>query len=1412
MSTNKMAGNTQPTSVPNGKTNDDFADNISLTSTVEDEYPSDTEFEVEAIRAETFIDGAHVYLVEWSNFPLDQCTYEPEDHVHDELKAEWEAKKLEQDPGVSADFEQKYQAARRQKFDESLERHRRRNIKRKKLGIPTTRFYWRRVQYADSEDDLDEGTRSDDSESDDHNDDQYCEELSEPDEAEERTQIHHRAAEALIASKPTFPDKRGMEPLKTRISSVEHCQVTPAVAKARKTDTETKQKTPTRNYKPGPDGQNSEHSSRTRELPSSTGYQGSARRPTKGTSMYSLPTRPLKAVPAKPQAKQITARRTGQQSVNVFTGGKIRKKRTPSINSSQERFYPTARARRKSELYSRARDDQAPDIMNIQNFIAGTQPIALPAESTLPNRPASYTGNPLITQEVGVGTDLPTQTKRPMRTASETKSVLSSRRKSYLASESGRALKRVKSVRFTGVDDEPKISNEPRSVRFSGADEAFVSEPMDIDEASDLPFDSSTTVEVAQRTSSVSNINSTARQNVSKGITLASTSDRILNVMFKGSARENTGDFEFQSFKAFLELDCLHFGHTVLAETLMSQLGHQTLEHVFSGVVTSADDNDALESIAEHLRADRLGLFLAEAHFNVLVYPTKCDGFTLEFVGADCTSSEGNSLNFYVFASNCPIYQLIRPPGTRPTASQMEVGQELSMLFSKILGVRLSKLTNRPALGKPRNFYFAFPHRSLEWQRSFCCWLHTRDSRCKIYTNFETGSWSAFREKARQEPSVIIMHEAILPFARRFPGFWKLLQAEHVSVWQFSESPGLQRFLHSSPDGPTVQSLLSRIFSVGMAILVTPSFVLSQPQETFKLFKWFFTEQARVSHNKLVTAYNIRGYLYGIASERGSQSKLFKATRWKHMNEMDAALERNSSALTDRDVEASQRTWLEVDRWLQQQAEPNLPFSEENHIIYADPSIDPNDEQSLVNWFGWWTMRRSHVYRRFYVIGSDAFEKVSAIPGRQPLLRMSRNLQIPDYSPSIVNDPDYHSRSNETRENSVDKGSRGPLEEPDRHSWSRSQQYFRDGEGDIQSFLAQYLERTGRTKIFAFPVSHCDSKMADHFGDPRMVFNTYDQWWRFPFPWLKDASRMFNTYIAFFYTIREDWIRSNFPRGLRPQRHPWIVVYRPVEPHNKVGGYLHRKNELIIWDVRAGDELEENHSISLADLSWMQRELVRYVQLHSHEKMHGSVLERVWLGGFRAHQSRCRSTMPMDMTAEFLHLMVTDLQDTIPSPTHALPRKGYRQVHLSQTPQGVLKDPMALDQNTGDTTAREIGGHGAGKDQRIIFHPPRGSAKLRPMGMSDCTNDLFESSRLAKLRDRKVREMVYTYRPTLEWYEQQVSEGRQFEHIHVGAWKEIDNVLGISKPGRPPNSAASEQSMGFSRRSSLSSNHSISQT
>ncbi|KAJ9133518.1 hypothetical protein NKR23_g10668 [Pleurostoma richardsiae] len=122
------------------QTPDDFDDAISVTSTVEGSHDPDEEYEVEGIRDEVVDEnGATYFLVEWTGFNLDQCTWEPETNLGPDIRQMmWETKKATMSPEERARERQEVEDAQQRVLQEKLERHKRRNAARKRRGLPLT--------------------------------------------------------------------------------------------------------------------------------------------------------------------------------------------------------------------------------------------------------------------------------------------------------------------------------------------------------------------------------------------------------------------------------------------------------------------------------------------------------------------------------------------------------------------------------------------------------------------------------------------------------------------------------------------------------------------------------------------------------------------------------------------------------------------------------------------------------------------------------------------------------------------------------------------------------------------------------------------------------------------------------------------------------------------------------------------------------------------------------------------------------------------------------------------------------------------------------------------------------------------------------------------------------------------------
>ncbi|KAK2475294.1 hypothetical protein H9L39_12887 [Fusarium oxysporum f. sp. albedinis] len=88
----------------------------------------------------------------------------------------------------------------------------------------------------------------------------------------------------------------------------------------------------------------------------------------------------------------------------------------------------------------------------------------------------------------------------------------------------------------------------------------------------------------------------------------------------------------------------------------------------------------------------------------------------------------------------------------------------------------------------------------------------------------------------------------------------------------------------------------------------------------------------------------------------------------------------------------------------------------------------------------------------------------------------------------------------------------------------------------------------------------------------------------------------------------------------------------------------------------------------------------------------------------------------------------------------------------------------------------------ADEDLKIVFHAPRGKNMDRP---TKCKNHLFMHCANKRSEGYRGRTMNFVFRPTLDWYDEQVQEGRGFEHIRVMPWPAFFSKHSIEVPERP---------------------------
>jgi chromo domain-containing protein 1 len=1383
-------------------------DNISLTSTVSGHDP-DEEFEVESILAEQQIpDGTTYYLVEWAGFQLHESTWEPEWNLGNDLKAIWEQEKAKHATGELEPFNlQKFFDAKEKAAEEKADRHRRRNIKRKRLGLPLT------PPFPDGDPSSDEAVEENIIEVSDS-------ERARAPRSEARNQQRQRIFRGVPRSNSGASSESG-----TALAGSETKRPTDAGGQ----ETATKASSSAKHKHIEPPQQ-------------TIGYQGTARRPSNAQtsaapkSNTKLLTPIQTPVPSTEQLRPVarkthTAKRsTKPPAGNIFTSGKKPKARpklkdVASDPTRDPKLFDKFRYRRLVEVGSRNTEDMAPDISKMQLFditkgpIAGRRSSGSSLQSPTTLMPQDDTRTPIE----------PTQPPTILRLAPVSASP-----------DTAPPKKKRKSVRFnfSVADDEahPPLVQEPEQMDVDSSI-VHVESPQTL-----LPRPAET---LAGSDQTRCKLPIRGSQSSAKKLILGHSS---VDVTFKGLQESSS---QHSWLTEFMTTATLEFRHTCFAKAAAPQAKALIQEPLASGIIESEGDKPAIERIAEYLRASLLALYDGQASYNVLVYPINCEEWnlvlsTLSF--QEPMSPSEAALGFFIFASPHD-YRLSLAPLTLPSEPQralddsetkpdnQHVASEREVVMKRLFGFDYTKLL--PARPKPlpvHNFFLAIPISRMAIVQALYHWLRASNPECQISTSHQPGGWEAFRTRVESIPGVVIIHEMLAWSLRRIPRLSRYLIGRNDEYWCISEP------VHGVPIYPSIsmpecpeppgEMRLIRLFPYRTAIFLTPSFLVSEPRRSLEFFNWFKSKWSSNFHFRLVTAHDIHEYLHELADERDQA----RQELWSHPGDVQPEIQANLSALSAEDCNCRYAVAeLADDMHFSRRAKAGVYAHDEDSssLVYADSSIDPNDEQSLVNWFGWWATLHADQFRKFHVMGSN--QTIKQYGSR----RGERRVRIPKYTKVTLNDPDavlevLHEVGNQVEaEGEATLQSAGNEEKQigfNRGPWAfRSDLLPKESHQVFTAYLDELCTGDGfrsQWMLYKIPVSWLDLTMADHFGDINSKFwSRIQDWFAFTLPFgskefmpIKPRfgypPRGYNTYIGFFYTIAEEWDPDNPPEKKHPQRHPWIAVYRPVNPHKRP----FTRCEVIIWDPAVRERYPGKRTVAEKDLIFMQREVIQHVREGTGIKNEGTWLDQVWLGGWDWPED-CNSKHPIDVTLLFLRKMVSEIRDILPAPQHVMESKGYRRVTLGPTASfanQISRSPAAasdagsslfVDQDDTGHVPMDLDDPNPGAEEpedentRVIFHPPPGNKANRSSTAaaipyrSRCVNRLYEEARLARARADPAlpppTHMTYRYVPTMDWYREQRAEGRGYNHINVDTWENVFTALKIGDGGG--SSASSEK-------------------
>jgi chromo domain-containing protein 1 len=836
-----------------------------------------------------------------------------------------------------------------------------------------------------------------------------------------------------------------------------------------------------------------------------------------------------------------------------------------------------------------------------------------------------------------------------------------------------------------------------------------------------------------------------------------------VKLIFDGIARDPNAWW----FPDFDRLPCLNFTHTCTASDFQyydsSVALREGKSNLIEGGVSLTEANDQISKSIDFMKIGELAWFGHNGSSCVILFPSQCEGWKAGNA-TESAISPHHPLRYWVFKPASALAPALLSPISFPK----RLGKD--GLFS---GVENSN-TKRPfgpeygdliPWGSKKvihYFFLAFPQMRESEAALVSQWLRDSNPECRISTSLTPGHWEDF---CKHENGVVLVHEDAMKAVGRFPGFYNLLHrsSTQYSFWALTRS--LQSpsscMIATQPEH-LGQIRLQRVLYHGIAICLTPSFLLSQPEQAYNFFKWFwrnfFESKDTPNLGKLIVSAHIDDWLYDLILEK---------THFREKSHRMSTIDLRIRGIHDEGLEARLKTL----KLLQQLVAASVD-NVDGPLIFAPDSIDGNDEQSLVNWFAWWTLGNTERFRKFSVIGSS-----ESTPDRR-----RRYIKPPQYISGTVNNPDAWYIEDEDLESLGPKtqiSQRGEGGGQNTAMTSTSRLLPNDRPENIEVYLTQVLHRIQFNRcpliLYKKPVSYWDPEMAFHFRD---YYSThYQSYARFlgffmPFgkahPSMGDNSPMAThifTYAGVFHTIEGEWDPTKFPNDCEPVRNPWIAIFRPVNAFRKPW----KEVELLIWDIKTSGRFSRGHEVFEEDLSEAQRKLIE--ALHIDIKTAEMPLTRIWLGGVDVPQKGL--TNCLDITLRQLEFFAQDIKERVPLSEHKMEERGWLQVKPGNAPGGrqaslAVQPPNRIGNDAEDDPT----------GLKMIFHAPRRHPNHQPRA-SRCTNKLYAWAMDVSPRNSAE---LYTFWPTMVWYKDLLAEDRGFAHIKVTSWNAIFETYKIEDP------------------------------
>lgn len=260
-------------------------------------------------------------------------------------------------------------------------------------------------------------------------------------------------------------------------------------------------------------------------------------------------------------------------------------------------------------------------------------------------------------------------------------------------------------------------------------------------------------------------------------------------------------------------------------------------------------------------------------------------------------------------------------------------------------------------------------------------WIRTcHQGNAKIYSSERSGDWDAFVKSSMSDSGSVLIHEDCIQEVSLLPSLMDLIMQKaprkNFSFWYFAGDDTVQSPTYPYDIDRTIgQTTAIRLFSVGGAVLVTPSFLVAEPERALQLLNWFKAEKLEKAEKalpnswKLIMPHGARQFLEQVANAKADERVRFMET-YDGKPIKDALQEELGLSWKTCNDRFSLSRLVRVLDTFDITGEPS-DLNTYKPIITMPESWGWEDEEKMGNYFAGWSFYSMNKYRKFVIAGTS---------------------------------------------------------------------------------------------------------------------------------------------------------------------------------------------------------------------------------------------------------------------------------------------------------------------------------------------------------------------------------------------------------------------------------------------------------